>query len=60
MDLPSTPSNARTKLRLRVPESQRIRSVQLNGKQWTDFDASEETVTLPAKAKESLELNVSY
>ena len=62
VNLPSTPStsNARIKLRLRVPERQRIRSVQLNGKQWTDFDASEETVTLPAKAKGSLELNVSY
>ena len=44
---PSVPPSARVKLRLRVPAGHRIRSVTANGKPWDQFDAEEETVTLP-------------
>jgi hypothetical protein len=60
MDLPVTASGARIKLRLRVPEGNRIRSVTLQGKPWTQFDAETETITLPAGTTGKLELKVSY
>ena len=60
LDLPRRPARAHIKLRLRVPENHRIRSVQVNGKGWDQFDAGEETVTLPPEAVGRVELSVSY
>jgi hypothetical protein len=60
LDLPSTSSSARIKLRLRVPEGHRMKSISLNGKNWAQFDAAEESVMLPPNAKGRLDLNVSY
>jgi len=60
VELPSGPPAARVKLRLRVPEGQRIRSVTANGKSWEQFDTAEETVTVPPGAKGRVALTVSY
>jgi len=60
VDLPSKPTAAVIKLRLRVPEGYRMRSVSLNGKPWEQFDAAEESVTLPSSAKGRIELSVEY
>jgi hypothetical protein len=49
-----------TKLRLRVPEGNKISSVMLNGKPWTQFDAREETITLPSNTGKTLPLTISY
>jgi len=48
------------KLRLRVPEGNRIQSVTLDGKLWTDFNPEEETVTLHSYLKEPVTLTVHY
>jgi hypothetical protein len=37
------------KLRLRHPESRPIRSITVEGKPWTDFDAAGEWITLPGR-----------
>jgi hypothetical protein len=60
VSLPSRTSDARIKLRLRVPEGNRIQSVTLAGKAWAEFAPQEETVTLPAQAKGRVALTVYY
>jgi hypothetical protein len=60
VELPSAPPAGRVKLRLRVPEGHRIRSVTANGKPWEQFDSEEETVTVPPGAKGRVALTVSY
>jgi hypothetical protein len=60
VELPSVPAGTRVKLRLRVAEGHRIRSVTANGKPWEQFDAAEETVTVPSAAKGRVALTVSY
>jgi hypothetical protein len=56
---PAQGANAEMVLRLRVPEGHRIRSVTVNGKDWTQFDAKAETVTLP-KGTSSVDMTVNY
>ena len=56
IDLPSKPGDAPIKLRLRVPGSRPMRSVQIGGKPWDNFDLREETVTLPRGAAGRLRL----
>ena len=60
LDLPARPPETRVKLRLRVPAGHRIRSVQVNGKPWDRFDASEETATLPSQFQKRVVLTVNY
>jgi hypothetical protein len=60
VELPSAPPAARVKLRLRVPAGHRIRSVTVNGKPWEQFDAGEETVTVPLGGEGRVALTVSY
>ena len=60
LDLPARPPEARVKLRLRVPVGHRIRSVQVNGKPWDQFDPSVETVTLPSQIQRRVILTVNY
>jgi hypothetical protein len=60
LELPSMPPATRVKLRLRVPEGHRIRSVTADGKQWEHFDAGEETVTVPSGVKGRVVLTVTY
>jgi hypothetical protein len=57
---PSMPAAALVKLRLRVPAGHQIRSVTANGKRWEQFDAAEETVTVPSGVKGRVLLTVSY
>jgi len=49
-----------TKLRLRVPEGNRISSVKLDGKPWAQFDALEETITIPSNVGHKVSLTVFY
>ncbi len=60
LDLPARPPEALVKLRLRVPAGHRIRSAQMNGKPWDQFDASEETVTLPSRTQRRVDLTLNY
>ena len=57
---PSGPTSAIAKLRLRVPAGQRIRSVTANGKPWDQFNAEDETVTLPLTRKRQVDLTIHY
>jgi hypothetical protein len=56
----SAPFGARVKLRLRVPEGNRIRTVTLNGNPWAQFDPEAETVLLPAGSRGKIALTVNY
>ncbi len=47
-------------LRLRHPESARMRKVTVNGKDWRDFDPEKEWVRIPDPGKESYAIVVSY
>lgn len=58
--LPPTPPSARVKLRLRVPAGHRLRSVSADGKPWDQFNAEDETVTLPFAGKRPVDLTVHY
>jgi hypothetical protein len=60
VELPPVPPTARVKVRLRVPEGHRMRSVTANGKPWEQFDAEEETVTVPPGTKGRVVLTVRY
>jgi len=60
LKLPAKPVAARVKLRLRVPEGHRIRSVMAGGRPWSQFDPEEESVTLPSDARGKFEVVVSY
>jgi hypothetical protein len=54
----SVPPSAQLKLRLRVPAGHRISSVTANGNPWAQFNADEETVTLPRKRQ--IDLTIHY
>ena len=51
---------ATTKLRCRVPEGKKIRSVTLNGARWTDFSPELELVTVPPGHNGAVRLEISY
>ena len=55
-----TPPSPLVKLRLRVPAGHRIRSVTANGKPWDQFNAEEETITLPPARKRLVDLTIHY
>jgi hypothetical protein len=50
---------ALTKVRLRAPNSA-LKSVTLNGKPWSNFDASTETITIPPGASGNLSIVARY
>jgi hypothetical protein len=60
VDLPGRPPAPRVNLRLRIPAGHRIGSVQVNGKLWDQFDASQETVTLPSRTQGRVVLTLNY
>jgi len=60
VELPSKPFDAATKLRLRTPGQLPMKSVTVNGKQWEDFNASEETVFLPAGLAGTVKIVATY
>jgi hypothetical protein len=49
-----------TELRLRVPEGNKISSVMLDGKPWTQYDAREEAIILPSNAARTVSLTIFY
>ena len=46
-------------LRLRTPASQKIQTVEVNGKPWTNFNPEEESVMLPADSKGRITIEVT-
>lgn len=51
---------ATSKLRLRVPGNAVLKSVTLNGKPWTKFDISSETITIPPGMGGRLSITARY
>jgi hypothetical protein len=58
--LPPIPESAQIKLRLRAPDGHRLRAVIVNGKPWNQFDAEQETVTMPGAGKREVDLTIQY
>jgi hypothetical protein len=50
----------KTKLRLRAPGGATMYAVLLNGKPWTEFDAAEEIITIPAGTSGSVTVEARY
>jgi hypothetical protein len=59
VELPAS-FTALTNLRLRAPGDAKLKSVTLNGKAWTQFDPTEETITLPAGTTGTVNLVAQY
>jgi hypothetical protein len=57
---PPAPPSTLVKLRLRVPAGHRIGSVTANGQLWDQFNAEDETVTLPPARKGQVDLTIHY
>ena len=51
---------AETVLRLRMPGNAKIKSVALDGVDWTSFDAERETITIPSGKTGTVKIHVSY
>ena len=60
IDLPNDPFGAALKLRFRIPGGMRLKSVLLNGSTWTNFNAEEETITIPAGQSGSMKIVAEY
>ena len=60
IQLPATPFGASVKLRLRAPEGSRMKSLQVNGKPSSAFDATDETITLPSGAAGKVTILANY
>jgi hypothetical protein len=58
--MPSVRAPEMIRLRLRAPGNNRIRSVTVDGKTWSNFDPQDETVALPASNKGRIALTVHY
>jgi hypothetical protein len=52
--------SATTKVRFRTPGEGRMKSVTLNGKEWKDFSAAQEVVTIPPGLRGQVRLEVAY
>jgi len=59
VDLPAS-FPATTKLRLRAPGGRQLRSVFFNGKAWSQFDATEETITIPPGTSSPVKIVAEY
>jgi len=55
---PRNPAS-KVKVRFRVPGNHRMRSVTVNGQEWTDFDPAGEWVAIPGSLKEAV-ISVQY
>jgi hypothetical protein len=60
VDLPATGLSVPTELRLRAPGEAHLRSVAVDGKAWTKFDAMAETITLPPGTAGRIEVVATY
>ena len=58
--LPSSSFPAITKVRLRAPGEARMKSVTVNGKPSTEFDSTDETVTIPAGMSGTIRISITY
>jgi hypothetical protein len=47
VEMPSRKRPAALQVRLRHPQHRPLRSVSVNGKEWTDFDTAKEWVRIP-------------
>ena len=56
--LPSKAPEGGIKIRLRLPDGQRLGSVTWDAKAWNQFDPEQETITLPEASKRRIELVV--
>jgi len=59
VELPSR-FGAATRLRLRPPGTPKMKSVTVNGQAWNQFDASEETVTIPSGRSGTVKILAEY
>jgi hypothetical protein len=60
IDLPKENFEATTKIRIRVPEGKKMKTVKVNGKTWKDFSPEQELISLPSNLKGRIELEVTY
>jgi hypothetical protein len=60
VNLPSNHFKGVTKIRLRTPGNQPLKSVRLNGKPWTDFSPRDETITIPPQSAPKIEILAEY
>lgn len=51
---------AETRLRLRVPNDMRLKSVTVNGKRWAQFDAASEVIVIPANTAGRVDIVARY
>ncbi len=59
LNLPEEGFGAAIHLRLRTPAKQKIQTVEVNGRPWTNFEPEEETVMLPADYKGRIAIEVA-
>ena len=52
--------NATTKLRLRVPNEKKIRSVTIDSAQWTEYSADQEVISIPPRFKGTIRVVASF
>jgi hypothetical protein len=60
VDLPAAGSQADVRLRVRVPGEKKIKSVRVNGKPWTAFDAAQDVVILGAALRGRISLEIGF
>jgi len=57
LSLPSVGFDANIRLRLRLPDEKSIKSVKVNGDDWSEFDVDGEFIELPGGMKGDVEVN---
>ena len=60
IDFPTSGFKAASVLRLRTPGEMKLKSVTLNGKAWTQFNADAETINIPAGMAGTVKLVAQY
>jgi len=60
LEPPPMPPGTQARLRLRAPEGRSMRSVLIDGRTWSEFNAEKEFITLPRDAKGPITLTVQY
>ncbi len=60
VNLPSDHFKAVAKIRLRVPGNMPLKSIRLNGKPWANFNAEDETITIPPQSTSTIDLSAEY
>ena len=60
VDRPAAQFRATTKIRLRTPPGVTLKSVELNGRPWTDFNPQDETITIPPGTTGKLNVTAEY